>query len=137
MNAVIFARGYNITGQVEYCRQYAERKGYTVSGVIVGQGRDLPAVIGGLGTDIDIILVRDMSRLSRNALENYTVQSELEIDYGVLVEVANDRPRDEAAEKFMRNIIAAVKEDAKREQARKEKIFELKMRGIIDIESEF
>ena len=137
MNAVILARGYNITGQVEYCKAYAERKGYTVVGVIVGQGRDLPSVIGGLGTDIDIILVRDMSRLSRNALENYTVQSELEIDYGVLVEVANDRPRDEAAEKFMRNIIAAVKEDAKREQARKEKIFELKMRGIIDIESEF
>ena len=132
MNTVIFARGYNITGQIEYCREYAEKKGYTVSGVIVGQGRDLPAVIGGLGTDVDLILVRDMSRLSRNALENYTVQTELEIDYGVLIEVANDRPRNETEEKFMRNIIAAVKEDARREQARIEKKIELKLRGIIE-----
>ena len=132
MNVVIFARGYNITGQIEYCREYAERKDYTVVGVIVGQGRDLPSVIGGLGADIDLILVRDMSRLSRNALENYTVQSELEIDYGVLVEVANDKPRDEIQERFMRNIIAAVKEDAKREKAREEKRFELILRGIIE-----
>lgn len=126
MNAVIFARGYNITGQVEYCREYAERKGYTVSGVIVGQGRDLPAVIGGLGKDIDIILVRDMSRLSRNALENYTVQTELEIDYGVLVEVANDRPRDEIAERLMQNIIKAVQENDISEKIK----LQSRMRGL-------
>ena len=126
MNAVIFARGYNITGQVEYCKGYAERKGYTVSGVIVGQGRELPAVIGGLGTDIDIILVRDMSRLSRNALENYTVQTELEIDYGVLVEVANDRPRDEIAERLMQNIIKAVQENDISEKIK----LQSRMRGI-------
>lgn len=126
MNAVIFARGYNITGQVEYCKGYAERKGYTVSGVIVGQGRDLPAVIGGLGTDIDIILVRDMSRLSRNALENYTVQTELEIDYGVLVEVANDRPRDEIAERLMQNIIKAVQENDISEKIK----LQSRMRGL-------
>ena len=132
MKTVIFARGYNLTGQIEHCREYAEKMGYTVEGVIVGQGRDLPAIIGGLGTEINLVLVRDMSRLSRNALENYTVQSELEIDYGVLVDVANDKPRDEAFEKFMRNIIAAVKEESLRERARKEKIFELKMRGIIE-----
>lgn len=132
MNTIIFARGYNITGQVEQCREYAEKRGYKVEGVVVGQGRDLPAVIGGLGTGIDLILVRDMSRLSRNALENYTVQSELEIDYGVLIEVANDKPRDEAAERLMRNIIKSVKEEQRREQKRSEKIFELKLRGIIE-----
>lgn len=132
MNTIIFARGYNITGQVEYCREYAEKRGYKVVGVVVGQGRDLPAVIGGLGTGIDLILVRDMSRLSRNALENYTVQSELEIDYGVLIEVANDKPRDEAAERFMRNIVKVVQEEQRRKQERSEKIFELKLRGIIE-----
>lgn len=126
MNAVIFARGYNITGQVEYCKAYAERKGYTVSGVITGQGRDLPSVIGGLGTDIDIILVRDMSRLSRNALENYTVQTELEIDYGVLVEVANDKPRDEIAERLMQNIIKAVYENDISEKIK----LQSRMRGL-------
>lgn len=126
MNTVIFARGYNITGQVEHCMEYAERKGYTVSGVIVGQGRDLSAVIGGLGTDIDIVLVRDMSRLSRNALENYTVQTELEIDYGVLIEVANDRPKDEIAERLMRNIIKAVQENDISEKIK----LQSRMRGL-------
>ena len=122
MRAVIFARGYDIYGQVEFCREYAERKGYTVAGVIVGQGRELPEIIGGLGMKIDRVIVRDMSRLSRNAMENYTTQSALEFECGALVEDASEKPRDEAAERFMRNIIAAVKEDAKRERARKEKI---------------
>lgn len=114
MNAIIFVRGYDIGGQVDKGMQYAEKKGYAVVGVIVGQGRDLPAIIDGLGIKVDRVIVRDMSRLSRNALENYTVQSELEIDYGVLVEDASAKERNEAQEKLMRNIIAAVQEESKR-----------------------
>lgn len=132
MNAVIFARGKNIEQQVKECREYAELKGYNVEGVIVGQGRELPAVIAGLGKCIDRVIVRDMSRLSRSALENYTIQSELEIDYGVLVEIADDTQRNAIEERFMRNIIRAVQEEQRREQERQEKVFELKLRGVIE-----
>lgn len=132
MNVVIFARGYNITGQVEQCREYAEKKGYNIEGVIVAQGRELPDIIAGLGKQIDLVIVRDMSRISRNSLENYTILSQLEIDHGVLVKDAVERPRDEAVENLMKNIIASVREEQQREKARQEKIFELKLRGIID-----
>lgn len=132
MSTVIFARGKNIEQQVKECREYAELKGYKVEGVIVGQGRELPEVIKGLGNSIDRVILRDMSRLSRNALENYTIQSELEIDYGVLIEVADDTQRNAIEERFMRNIVMAVQQEQRREQARREKVFELKLRGIIE-----
>lgn len=131
MKTIIFARGYNITGQVEQCREYAEKRGYTVEGVIVGQGRELPDVIAGLGKQIDLVIIRDMARISRNALENYTILSQLEIDHGVLVKDAVERPRDEAVENLMKNIIVSVREEQRREKERQEKVFELKMRGII------
>lgn len=132
MNTVIFARGYNIAGQVDQCREYAEKRGYNVEAVIVGQGRELPDIITGLGKNIDIVIVRDMSRISRNALENYTILSQLEIDHGVLVKDAVQRQNDEATEKFMRNLIAALHEEKKKENAREEKLFELRLQGIID-----
>lgn len=113
--AVIFARGYNIHGQIEFCREYADKKGYTVVCVIVGSGRDLPDILRGFGEKIDLVLVRDWARISRNALESYTIQSELELDCGALIEDASERPKDEAAEKFMRNIIRAVQEEERRE----------------------
>ena len=122
MNTIIFARGKDIEGQIAHCRAHAERKGYTVAGVIVGQGRELPGIIKGLQTDIDLILVKCMSRISRNALEGYTIQTELEIDCGVLVEVATDDPKDEAADRFMKNVIMAVweNEERVRERVRRE-----------------
>lgn len=122
MNTIIFARGKDIEGQVAHCREYAERKGYTVAGVIIGQGRELPDIIKGLQADIDLILVKCMSRISRNALEGYTIQSELEIDCGVLVEVAKeDEQRNEAADRFIKNVIMAVweNEECLRERVRR------------------
>ena len=124
MNAVIFARGYNITGQVEMCRAYAEQQGYKIEGVIVGQGNDLPAIIGGLGTDIDLVIMRDITRLSRNALTNYTIQSELEIDYGVIIETATGR-KEEATDRLMKNIIAAVQQEQRRTRQRAEMTLKL------------
>lgn len=132
MNAVIFARGKNIGGQVKECKAYAEQQGFKVEGVIVGQGRELPEVIKGLGKSIDRVIVRDMSRLSRNALENYTIQSELELDYGVLVEIADSTQRDAIEQRFMKNIVTAVLEEQRREKKRTEKMFELKLHGYID-----
>ena len=131
MKAVIFARGYNITGQVEICRAYCEQQGYKIEGVIVGQGNDLPAIIGGLGTEIDLVVMRDITRLSRNALTNYTIQSELEIDYGVIIETATGR-KEEATDRLMKNIIQAVQQEQRRDKERQAKVFELKLRGIIE-----
>ena len=110
MNTVVFARGKDIEAQIAHCREYAERKGYTVTGVIVGQGQELPGIIKVLESDIDLILVKCMSRISRNALEGYTIQTELEIDCGVVVEVATDAPKDEAADRFMKCVMRAVME---------------------------
>lgn len=111
MNSVIYARGKNIKEQVEYCRAYAERKGYRVEYVVTGQARELPDIIKGFGKKIDRVIVRDMTRISRNALENYTVQADIEIYCGALVEVAKDEPKEEAFDRFMRNVVMAVREN--------------------------
>lgn len=131
MRAIIFARGYDIHGQVEKCREYAEKRGYKVEGVIVGQGRELPEIIGGLGMKIDRVIVRGMSRLSRNAMENYKTQSALEFECGALVEDALERPRDEAAEKLIRNIIAAIQEDEEREKRKNEIRERMILKGLL------
>lgn len=131
MRAIIFARGYDIHGQVEKCREYAAKRGYKVAGVIVGQGRELPEIIGGLGMKIDRVIVRDMSRLSRNTMENYKTQSALEFECGALVEDASERPRDEAAEKLMRNIIAAIREDEEREKRKNEIRERMILKGLL------
>ena len=111
MNTVIFARGKDVRGQVEYCKRFAKAKGYNVVGVIVGGNYELKETIQGLQNDIliDLVLVRDMSRISRNALESYTIQADLEIECGVLIEVATDQPRDEITKKFMNKIIIEVR----------------------------
>lgn len=108
MGVVIFARGGGIENQVKYCKEYAEREGYTVTGVITGQGQELPEVIKGLKMDIDRVIVRDMARISRNAIEAYAIQAELELDCGVKIEVADEDKREEATEKIMRNIIMEI-----------------------------
>lgn len=118
MKAVIFARGYNITGQVEKCKEYAEQRGLNVAGVIVGQGSELSAVIGGLDEDIKIVIVYDMARISRNPMESYTILAELELDYGVTVEVATSEQRSEVEERLMKNIIKSLYENDIRERIR-------------------
>lgn len=122
MNAVIFARGKNVEAQVKECREYAEKQGYTVNGVIVGGSHEITGTIKSLQSDIKIdrVIVRDMARLSRNALTNYTVQAELEIDCGVLVEVANSAQREAIEQSLMRNIIKAVREEQNRTRQRSE-----------------
>jgi DNA invertase Pin-like site-specific DNA recombinase len=132
MNTVIFARGKDIKGQVKKCREYAEAMGYSVEAVVVGQGNQLADIIKGLDTDIDKVIVSCMSRISRNALEGYTIQAELEIDYGVTVEVAKDNISDDVADRFMLNVMKVIHQDQQRAKERQEKIFELKLRGIIE-----
>lgn len=132
MNTVIFARGKDIQGQVKHCKAYADRQGYNVAGVIVGQGRDLPDAIKGLDMKIDRVLVRCMSRISRNALEGYTIQADLELDSGAFVEIATEKPHEEAFDKFMKNVIMAVRENEKKELERqiREKLI---LNGMLDI----
>ena len=116
MNVVIFARGYNIQGQIEYCKEYSEKKGYTVAGVIVGQGRELTEVISGLGMNIGRVIVRGMSRISRNMIESCTIQTDLENICGVLVEDATGNPHDDSEQRFIKNLIAAIRENDTRER---------------------
>ena len=132
MKTVIFARGKDIKGQVEKCRAYAESKGYFVEAVIVGQGNQLADIIKGLDTDIEKVIVSCMSRISRNALEGYTIQAELELDCGVIVEVAKADISETATDRFMLNVMKAIHHDQQRAKERQEKIFELKLRGIIE-----
>lgn len=117
MNAVIFARGKNIREQVERCKAYAEDKGYNVNGVIVGGSHEITETIKGLqeSIKIDRVIVNCMSRISRNALESYTIQADLELDCGVLVEIANGSPSGEAFDRFMKNVVLAAKEKEKKE----------------------
>lgn len=91
MRAIIFARGNNIEAQIAHCREYAERKGHEVAGVIVGQGRELPEIINGLGVKIDIVVTKDLPRISRNLRENVDIQMELEQTSGALVEIASEK----------------------------------------------
>lgn len=120
MNAIIFARGNNIELQIEEGMKYAERQGYTVKGVIVGNGQELTGAVKALQSvmKIDRIIAWNASRISRNALENYTIQAELEIDYGVLVETANPRRKDEAFDNFMKNVVIAAREEARKTERR-------------------
>lgn len=109
MKALIFARGYNITGQVQECRKYAEKQGLTVTGVIVAQGSELPAVVGGFDEDIKKVIIYDAARISRKPLEYYAISAELELDYGVSIEIASAQREKEARMQLMRSIIAAAR----------------------------
>jgi hypothetical protein len=106
--------------------------GYSAEAVVVGQGNQLADVIKGLDTDIEKVIVSCMSRISRNALEGYTIQAELELDCGVIVEVAKEGISDDVTDRFMLNIMKAIHHDQQRAKERQEKIFELKLRGIIE-----
>lgn len=118
MSAVIFARGYNIAGQIEKCRAYAESRGYSVESVVVCQGSELPSVIGGMGEGIDRVIVYDMARISRNSFEQYAILAELELDYGVTIESATAQNRNELEERLMTNIIKAVRDHDRREMTK-------------------
>ena len=132
MNTVIFAKGKDVQEQIEHCKAYADMRGYDVVGVIVGQGRDLPDVIKSLDMNIDIVLVGCMSRISRNALECYTIQADIELESGTRIEVATDQPHDEAINKFMKNVIMAVREEELKERER-EMRKELILSGIMNV----
>lgn len=110
MKTVIFARGNNIEAQVAHCREYADRKGYEVEGVIVGQGKELPEIINGLGGKIDLVIVKDLSRISRNMRENYEVQVELEQTSGVLVEIASEK-KNGLVNYYIHNVIMAGEDE--------------------------
>ena len=106
MNALIFVRGNDIKGQVAQCMEYAKKKGYEVECVMVGDGHEIASLMYELDVDIDRVLVRDMSRISRNAAECYAIQAELELDFGCKVEIAMDRVRSELEEiQYIQNII--------------------------------
>lgn len=111
MRAVIFARGNNIEAQMAHCREYAVRKGYEVTGVIVGQGRELPEIVNGLGEKIDLVIVKDLARISRNIRENAEIQMELEQTNGVLVELASEK-KNGLVNFYLKNVLMAAEDES-------------------------
>lgn len=111
MKAIIFARGNDIQKQIEDGKEHALRKGYTVEGVVVGHGRDLPAVIDGLGIKIDRVIASNMARITRNAREGYLLESDLEFEHGVLIEIVENERRNDLQDKLMKNLIRAIREN--------------------------
>lgn len=87
-NAVIFVRGTNIKEQLDACKAHTEKQGYTIAGVIMGKGNDLKTVLESLEIKIDIVVVKDVMRISRNTLEYCTIQNELQTNYGAVIESA-------------------------------------------------
>lgn len=116
MNAIIFARGNGIQWQIAECKEYAEKQGYTVKGVVVGKGRELPDIINGMGGNIDRVIVLNMARLTRNALECYDIQADLKLWHGAKIEVASGEHREEAFDRLMQNILMATKENETRKR---------------------
>lgn len=85
IKAMIYTRGHNaesIAKQIARCEYYAELAEYDVIGYV--DGNEMFDAIG----DIDVLLVADPSRLSRNASEFYNIVSALDAD-GIRVETAN------------------------------------------------
>lgn len=70
--AVIFTRGMSKEEQIKKCEQYAERKGYEVIDVIDGSYEEVG--------DIDVLLVSDLSRLTRHRGELQGIRETLEKD---------------------------------------------------------
>lgn len=84
--AVIFTRGKDVEGQIEICKAHAAQKGYNVAGVITGSGHEITEKIQALKTKIDRVIVSDMARVSRNAVDLYKIQNDLEVTHGALIE---------------------------------------------------
>lgn len=86
--AVIFVRGKDIKRQIETCKAHAAQKGYNVAAVMLGGGHKITETIQALKTKIDRVIVTDITRVSRNAVDLYTIQADLEVTHGVLIERA-------------------------------------------------
>ena len=82
MRALIYTRGQGVSMQEQRCRKYAEEKGYEVVSVISGE-KDISKII--VNSEFDVLLVSDMSRLTRSYGRFLTIEKVLALQ-GVKIE---------------------------------------------------
>lgn len=87
-NAVVFVRGADVRNQLDLCKAYTEEKGYKVAGVILGKGKELKEVIAGLDIKVDVVVTKDVTRISRNSLEYFQIHNDLLTNHGCVIESA-------------------------------------------------
>ncbi len=140
--AVLYARvsgddrgkdGRNLAGQLEMGRAYAARKGYTVIAELAEDDRgasgaeiDLPQLNAirekARGSEFDVLIVREIDRLSRNLAKQLIVEEELQ-RAGVAIEYVLGEYPDTPEGNFMKHVRASVAE------FEREKIRERMLRG--------
>jgi site-specific DNA recombinase len=127
--------GRNLAGQAEMCREYAQAKGYSIVAELAEDDRgasgasfDLPELNNiremARKSEFDILVVRELDRLSRNLAKQLGVEEELkrcnvEIEY-----VLGEYP-DTPEGNFMKHVRASVAE------FEREKIKERMIRGRV------
>jgi site-specific DNA recombinase len=142
--AVLYARvsgddtkneGRNLDGQIQMCREYAERHGWSVVAELAEDDRgasgaelDLPRLNEMLGMarrgEFDILVVREIDRLSRSLPKQLFIEDELK-KHAVRVEYVVGEYADTPEGNFMKNVRAAVAE------LERLKISERAMRGRV------
>lgn len=81
--AMIYARGENKHLQVLKCEEYAEKKGYQVVAEVFDDTAEIYKELG----DIEVLLVSDLSRLTRSTAELDRIRKSLEAD-GIEIKIA-------------------------------------------------
>lgn len=142
--AVLYARvssddrgneGRNLTGQIQMCREYAQRKGYVIVAELAeddkgasGAEFDLPKLNEFLGmarrSEFDVLVVREIDRLSRSLPKQLFIEDALK-KTGICIEYVMGEYPDTPEGNFMKNVRAAVAE------LERLKIKERAMRGRI------
>lgn len=109
VKAIIYVRGYDKDGQIEWCTEYAEKKGYIVTGIVIGDIVDLLDAVRETDEQIDRVLVRSFSRVSRNRLQCFAVETDLKFKHGIVLESTTEQPRSEAEEKSLRKMLMSLR----------------------------
>jgi site-specific DNA recombinase len=112
--------GRNLQGQIEMCREYAARKGYQIAAELAEDDRgasgasfellQLNKVLGmAHAGEFDILVVREIDRLSRNLAKQLIVEEELK-RAGVQIEYVLGEYPDTPEGNLMKHVKAAVAE---------------------------
>lgn len=110
--------GYSLDAQEKFCRDFAERSGYSVVGVFRDEGKsgtklDRPALQDllarcGKGQGIDAVIVQETDRLARNTQDHLTIRALLKKAEVRLISVAQPMLDDSPEGKMVDTILASV-----------------------------
>lgn len=103
LKALIYTRGHNIEGQYARCEYYIEMAGYELIGHIT-EGE----IHKDLG-EIDVVIIAEASRLSRNIEEYFSIREKIE-NKGIRIEIAS---KDNAVDSLTMQIIEMMRNQYK------------------------